>query len=326
MWSCCASPGTHLLPADWSEHQRGVNHLPGIALLSNKYNLARLLIGNPVAASFYPRTWLLPLSDVESVFAACNGSVLLKPSVGSRGRGIEHYVSASGLAARIAAVPHPLAYIVQSYVDRPLLWDERKFHLRIYVLITALAPTPRLYVHSSGYARRAKAEYRAPLADSTPGAHITNLGAVEEWGAHDGYDTFDSFNALMDSRGFPAARFWQRIDTILIETVSAAVPGILAVPTPRLDMRERHAFELLGADIIVDASGAPWLLELNVSPSMDIAASPILKPIKSRVLRDTFAVLQATTQCDPSEYIAKEFEAMGGYRRLLPAKPFNTTE
>ncbi|CAE7420517.1 Ttll5 [Symbiodinium natans] len=55
-------------------------------------------------------------------------------------------------------------------------------------------------------------------------------------------------------------------------------------------IHENSCFELYGFDVLVDESLKPWLLEVNLSPSMQ-ADSPLDKQIKSTLLTDAFNLL-----------------------------------
>ena len=46
-------------------------------------------------------------------------------------------------------------------------------------------------------------------------------------------------------------------------------------------------FELYGFDILIDSNFKPWLLEVNVSPSLS-SSSPMDKYIKTLLLSDSF--------------------------------------
>ena len=49
-------------------------------------------------------------------------------------------------------------------------------------------------------------------------------------------------------------------------------------------------FEIYGFDVIIDAKLRPWLLEVNVSPSLS-SSSPLDKYIKSSLLSDTLYLI-----------------------------------
>lgn len=49
-------------------------------------------------------------------------------------------------------------------------------------------------------------------------------------------------------------------------------------------------FELYGFDVIIDESLKPWLLEVNVFPSLS-SSSPFDKIVKSQLVCDTFTLI-----------------------------------
>lgn len=51
--------------------------------------------------------------------------------------------------------------IVQTYIPNPLLIDNLKFDLRIYVLLIGIDPL-RIYIYKDGIARFSTEEYEAP--------------------------------------------------------------------------------------------------------------------------------------------------------------------
>jgi len=58
---------------------------------------------------------------------------------------------------------------------------------------------------------------------------------------------------------------------------------------PNVDTKQKNnnCFELLGFDILLDSSMRPWLLEVNLSPSLNVD-STIDFDIKGRLIKDLF--------------------------------------
>jgi tubulin polyglutamylase TTLL11 len=72
---------------------------------------------------------------------------IAKPSVGCQGDGIS-------LIKKLSDIPKlsNQEWIVQPYIDKPLLLDKKKFDLRLYVLISSVSPYI-CYLNEEGLAR-----------------------------------------------------------------------------------------------------------------------------------------------------------------------------
>ena len=85
---------------------------------------------------------LLQVRDMEPGSAVW----IMKPSLTNQGAGICIIDSCAGLRAALEAAPDLREWVVQRYVDRPLLVQGRKFHIRAYALcvgeVGAGSPTP----------------------------------------------------------------------------------------------------------------------------------------------------------------------------------------
>merc|ERR1719162_759881 len=75
---------------------------------------------------------------------------------------------------------------------------------------------------------------------------------------------------------------------LIVKTLLSVEP-IIARKT-REQMIHGNCFELYGFDVLVDQDLKPWLLEVNLSPSMQ-ADSPLDWQIKSSLLTDAFNLI-----------------------------------
>lgn len=82
-----------------------------------------------------------------------------------------------------------------------------------------------------------------------------------------------------------------RIKDVCIKTLMSVEPYI--VSQMRTTKHRNSCFEVYGFDVIVDANLKPWLLEVNVAPSLS-SSSPFDKQVKSMLLTDTFHLLGYT--------------------------------
>lgn len=63
-------------------------------------------------------------------------------------------------------------HIIQAYIERPLLYNRRKFDLRHYIMITCVNGIIKGYWYQEGYVRTTSNEYS--LKDNCGAIHLTN--------------------------------------------------------------------------------------------------------------------------------------------------------
>ena len=63
-------------------------------------------------------------------------------------------------------------FIVQMYIDRPLLYNDRKFDIRHFILVTNLYGIMRAYWYEEGYIRTSS--YPFNIHNFDPEIHLTN--------------------------------------------------------------------------------------------------------------------------------------------------------
>eukprot|EP00466_Bigelowiella_natans_P001830 jgi/Bigna1/89872/estExt_fgenesh1_pg.C_570032 len=137
------------------------------------------------AFDFRPKTWILP-KDKKAMCEFLRASrskeqlYIAKPSGLNRGQGIflfrtrEEYEE---MQKKQASLGIEEFYVVQKYVEDPLLIYGYKFDLRLYVLITSFWPT-RIYLYNNGLVRFCSEPYRSGAASEedirNPYRQLTN--------------------------------------------------------------------------------------------------------------------------------------------------------
>ena len=179
-------------------------------------------------------------------------------------------------------------YVVQKYVERPLLIGGKKFDLRLYVVVTSFRPL-RAFVSRLGFARFCAAKYvasqsaRGDLGDRY--AHLTNVAVqkknAEYNAAHGGKWSLRNLRLFLESaRGADAtARLFAELDAVILKSLRA-VQNVMH--------NDPHCFELYGYDMLIDDSLKPWLIEVNASPSLS-ATTDDDRDVKLAVIRDALA-------------------------------------
>ena len=288
---------THMKP-----YQK-INHFPGMYALARKNhlgrNLSRLRRLHPNDYDFFPKTWLLPAeyAELKTYMSGKKRTFIVKPEASCQGRGIF-------LTRKIEDIRPEDHYVVQQYLNKPLLIDDFKFDLRIYVLVAGCDPL-RIFVHEEGLARLATEKYSPAVPGNMTDMcmHLTNYAvnkANPNFIFNEDSDVDDighkrsltSTMKMFTEMGYDVPGLWTKIYDMIIKTLCAVQPSI--AHTYRScqpdDPYNGMCFELLGLDIILDHKFKPYLLEVNHSPSFT-ADTPLDKKIKRKVISETLNLL-----------------------------------
>lgn len=282
------------------EFQR-VNHFPGSTELTRKdrlwshYRSMQKMFAKTYF-DFIPDTYCIP-DQLEEFYAAYERQDcfwIVKPSASSCGRGVF-------ILRDLNELPHDSA-IISVYVARPMLIQGLKYDLRLYVLVTGFDPL-RAYIYREGLARFASStfslETEADVKDVYK--HLTNYSVnkfatnfVENQDARlDNFGHKWSLSALnkhLETIGVDVAPLWGRIIDVVTKTLLVAERPINQHGRKFLMWRQ-NCFELYGFDILIDEALKPWLLEVNLSPSMQ-TESPLDRQIKSNLLAEAMNLIR----------------------------------
>eukprot|EP01039_Chlorochromonas_danica_P001365 gene1365-1486_t len=195
-------------------------------------------------------------------------------------------------------------YIVQQYMERPLLVDGRKFDIRCFVLVTVFDSKRRqgngidttsqkevkAYFFSDAYVRTSCKKYNLDkLGDRA--THLTN-DAVQK---HvNGYGQFEQGNKLSLSEWqtfidteYPHAPKNVVFDRVFPEIKRLSRLSVEACAEPFSQTEINRSFELFGYDYMITEDFQPVLIEVNTNPCLEFVC-PLLTDIISRVVDDSF--------------------------------------
>ncbi|KAJ8308477.1 hypothetical protein KUTeg_013351 [Tegillarca granosa] len=293
--------GGHLKPftlRGMTEFQK-INHFPRSYELTRKDRLYKNLqrmqqIKGVKHFDFIPQSFILPgeYQDFCSAFLREKGTWIVKPVASSRGRGVF-------LCSHPDQVPLDENLIVCRYIHNPLLIDNFKFDVRLYVCVTSYDPLV-IYLFEEGLSRFATVKYeKSNRHIRNQCMHLTNYSVnkrSDDYVRNDDPDVEDygnkwSLGAMLRylrSHGKDTAAIMMRIEDVIIKTIiSVELPVATAC---KMFMPHRgNCFELYGFDILIDDNLKPWVLEVNLSPSLACDAPLDLK-IKTSMLCDLFSL------------------------------------
>lgn len=170
--------------------------------------------------------------------------------------------------------------IISEYLEKPLLFKGFKFDLRIYVLITSFYPL-KIYVYREGLVRLATTKYtefNAAGYDKT--SHLTNTtinklnktkAALKQY--EDDIDQYvmslSAFFTQLKKEGVDIDLIWNRIYDMIIKTTLSIEKDVSSYTKEHFQKKSK-CFELFGFDVLIDKELRPWLLEVNLFPSLGL--------------------------------------------------------
>ncbi|XP_007646392.1 tubulin polyglutamylase TTLL4 isoform X2 [Cricetulus griseus] len=276
------------------EHQK-LNHFPGSFQIGRKDRLWRNLSRmqsrfGKKEFSFFPQSFILP-QDAKLLRKAWESSSrqkwIVKPPASARGIGIQVIHKWSQLPKR-----RPL--LVQRYLHKPYLISGSKFDLRIYVYVTSYDPL-RIYLFSDGLVRFASCKYSPSMKSlSNKFMHLTNYSVnkknveyqsnADETACQGHKWALKALWNYLSQKGINSDAIWEKIKDVVVKTIISSEPYV----TNLLKLYVRRPYschELFGFDIMLDENLKPWVLEVNISPSLH-SNSPLDISIKGQMIRD----------------------------------------
>lgn len=186
--------------------------------------------------------------------------------------------------------------IISKYIPNPLLINRHKFDLRIYVVITSYEPL-RIYVYKEGLVRFASEEYSIKDAKTNQYNHLTNYSINKknqnfvqnknlEQDDHGMKWSLAAFMKYLEQTGgIDTDLFWSRIYDIILKSVISG-ENLVFNAIKKTCIHRTNCFEVFGYDVLIDSNLKPWLIEINLSPSL-ACDSPIDLEIKSNLISNT---------------------------------------
>lgn len=299
----------------WGKHMkslmfRGIkdgqkmNHFPGSFQIGRKDRLWRNL--QKLSCKYghkefgiMPKSYVLPhdmkfLKQDWECHAAFNEKWIIKPPASARGTGIK-------VVSKWTQIPKKRRVVVQKYVSKPYLINGSKFDMRLYVLITSIHPL-RIYLHNDGLARFASVKYNDEL-DSLHDRymHLTNYSINrlsknytpnEDFSACEGHKwTLQTlFHYLKTEKKVDTDALWDSMKDLVVKTIISGESSVSSLTKANITSRY-NCYELFGIDVLLDENLKPWLLEVNISPSLH-SASPLDIHVKAPLVTDVLNLAQ----------------------------------
>eukprot|EP00828_Plagiopyla_frontata_P038064 TRINITY_DN4994_c0_g1_i3.p1 TRINITY_DN4994_c0_g1~~TRINITY_DN4994_c0_g1_i3.p1 ORF type:complete len:255 (-),score=34.02 TRINITY_DN4994_c0_g1_i3:60-824(-) len=171
--------------------------------------------------------------------------------------------------------------ILQKYIEKPLLILQRKFDIRMWVLLTY---DLNILLFTEGYLRLSSENY--DLQSSDQFIHLTN-NAIQKFSQNSSkfeegnqlsFSNFKEFLNKSDVTSFSA--IYSKIQNYILISLNSTLEKISSY-------LRKFQFEIFGYDFILDENYNLWLLEVNTNPCIE-TSSTLLSKLIPRMLGDAF--------------------------------------
>lgn len=193
---------------------------------------------------------------------------LIKPAALNQGKGIEVCRTLKEIMKSFRSKPINSLWVIQKYIEKPLLFKGRKFDIRVWALATG---KHEFFYYKHGYLRTSSSEYDTQATDTY--IHLTN-NCLQKYG--DNYGMFEKGNTLsfqdfqeyLDNE-FPQFKlnfeeqFVPRMKDLMVD-------AYLSGKKTMHKSKRKTVFELLGFDFLIDEDFRVWLIEANTNPYLGV--------------------------------------------------------
>ncbi|KAL3152177.1 hypothetical protein ABBQ32_001268 [Trebouxia sp. C0010 RCD-2024] len=255
-----------------------VNCIPGILSLAQKHKLVATLTSHYGEGAFelIPRSWLLPSRYWHwRLWAEAQGGGphqmwVLKQDV-HRGKGV--HVTKQQDAIREARQfewhGKHRHVVVQSYKDNQLQVHNRRFYIRLWVIVTSSTPL-KVYLFDGGVVIFGSVLKQLSAVDlpANDEEYIVNLWTQDrELSQPWSLNTFQDHITNVTGSAATFDRMWAQMQKIIGYTYGAGLNAMRG-SAAYLGAPPGSSFEVFGVDMLVDTDYRPWLVEINAVPSL----------------------------------------------------------
>lgn len=156
-------------------------------------------------------------------------------------------------------------WVVQKYIENPLIICNKKFDIRQWVLVSCSDPLT-IWVYKQCYLRFSIENY-SDEEISNPYIHLTNNSISKK---SKKFETSNIEGCMWSLQQFQDYLIRETGNDLWTSSIFPAIKKIVKTSLLTIgNLGRSNSFELFGYDFMLDDKMKPWLLEVNSSPAMD---------------------------------------------------------
>ncbi|XP_050685517.1 tubulin glycylase 3A-like isoform X2 [Leptidea sinapis] len=241
---------------------------------------------------------------------------IVKPGNKCRGKGIQLMNNIKDIISLINIPAQKTRYVVQKYIENPLVIYNTKFDIRQWFLITNCQPLT-IWVYKDSYLRFSSQIFS--LSNYHESVHLTNNAIQTKYKNNDDRDKALPDENMWDCHTFKTylrqigkPELW---DSKIYPGIKQCLIGAMLACQDSMDKRQ-NSFELYGADFMLTEDFTPWLIEINSSPDLAPTTS-VTARLCPQCLEDVIKVV--LDKKNNPEADTGTFELV--YRQVIPKAP-----
>ena len=173
--------------------------------------------------------------------------------------------------------------IIQKYLDKPFLYNNRKFDIRCFVLVDS---NFNVFYCREGHLKGSSEEYN--LNNTNKFIHITNHSVQKKCNKFEKYEygneiSYKDFKEYLINQNISLDKF----EKLMLDIKDLILISMNSVKNKLMRTKNVLCFEIFGYDFIIDNNFKPWILEINNNPGLAIS-SPLIEKLIPRMLDDAF--------------------------------------
>ena len=178
--------------------------------------------------------------------------------------------------------------LIQKYLEDTLLYNNRKFDIRIWVLFAYISTEDKyeVFVFKEGHLKACSENFNINSDDIY--VHLTNY-SVQKYNKNfskieiGNEISFETFQNELDKRG-DGKHFYNTVFPKIIKIIAISANSAKS----KINILNRqNCFEIFGYDFILDNNFEPFLLEINTNPGYE-ESSPLIEMLVPRMIDDAF--------------------------------------